>query len=60
MSMTHRARRRNQVMLALNLVLGIGYGIFMVVSGYRPFYSWLILLVFAANAFTHASILKAH
>lgn len=46
-------------MLALNLVLGIGYGLFMLVSGHRPFYSWMILLVFGANAFTHASILKS-
>lgn len=59
MSLTHRARRRNQVMLALNLVLGVGYGIFMLVSGHRPFYSWFILLVFGANALTHASILKS-
>ena len=46
-------------MLALNLVLGIGYLIFTLVSGFRPFYSWLILLVFGANAFTHASILRS-
>lgn len=46
-------------MLALNGVLFIGYGIFLIVSGHRPFYSWLILLVAAANAFTHASILKS-
>jgi hypothetical protein len=59
MSLTHRARRRNQVMLALNLVLFIGYCVFMLVTGQRPFYGWLILLVAAANAFTHWSILKA-
>lgn len=37
MSLTHRARRRNQVMLAVNLVLGLGYAAFMVVSRHRPF-----------------------
>jgi hypothetical protein len=46
-------------MLAVNLVLGISYGVFVLVSGHRPFYSWMILLVFGANAFTHASILKS-
>ncbi len=46
-------------MLAVNLVLGVGYGIFMLASGHRPFYSWMILLVFGANAFTHFSILKS-
>ncbi len=59
MSLTHRARRRNQVMLALNLVLFIAYCVFMLVTGSRPFYGWLILLVAAANALTHASILRS-
>lgn len=58
MSLTHRARRRNQVMLALNLVLFIAYGIFMIM-GNRPFYSWLILLVFGANILTHTAILRS-
>lgn len=58
MSMTHRARRRNQVMLALNLVLFITYSIFMIL-GSRPFYSWLILLVLGANILTHSVILRS-
>lgn len=58
MSLTHRARRRNQVMLALNLVLFITYSIFMIM-GNRPFYSWLILFVLGANIFTHTIILRS-
>lgn len=58
MSMTHRARRRNQVMLALNLVLFITYSIFMI-RGNRPFYSWLIVLVLGANILTHTLILRS-
>lgn len=58
MSMTHRTRRRNQVMLVLNLVLFITYSIFMIM-GNRPFYSWLILLVLGANIVTHTIILRS-
>lgn len=58
MSLTHRARRRNQVMLALNLVLFILYSIIMI-RGTRPFYGWLILLVLGANIFTHSVILRS-
>jgi tryptophan-rich sensory protein len=58
MSLTHRARRRNQVMLALNLVLFILYSIIMI-KGTRPFYGWVILFVLGANVLTHTIILRS-
>lgn len=58
MNITDRSRRRNQFMLALNILLFVTCGIVMIV-GRRPLYSWIILLVLVANMATLTSILMS-